>query len=255
MTKITSNPKILADKELNFVDMHHHSTYSDGNQTPSRLAKYFIKHNKGLAITDHNRIQGAVQLAKQKKLFSIPGIEVTSKQLKDLLVYFYSIKDLIAFWNKEIKKNFQPKNHIFNFDRTNIDLFELIDKIKDYNGVSILAHPFSIKPKHSYKLLLNKNFRRKIDGVESHNFTVGKYKKTLLFVRPFRKPLIAGSDSHDCSYLNTLTGTHGFSRASFLDNIIKNKNIIYYEKGNFWRRISEQLTVIKNNITFLQNKK
>ena len=247
MVKITSDSSILNNKEFNFIDMHNHSNVSDGSKSPEFLAKYFAKKGIGLSITDHNEIKGAVHLSK-KDIFSIPGIEITTKQTKDILVYFYDIKDLIAFYETEIKQHKIP-NRFFKWHKTSIDTFDLLDKIKQYNGISALPHPLALKPKNSHLLLKNSEFVKKIDAIESHNFCINQYKKTMNLISKFKKPLTAGSDSHYVSLLNTLTGSHESNINDFLKSILKKQNVIYYQDNHFFSRQLERFMIIKNNIT------
>lgn len=247
MTRITSDSGILGDKSLNFVDMHHHSTASDGNKSPEFLAKVCRKAGFGICISDHNQIRGSVYLAKQKGVFSIPCTEITTRQSKDILAYFYSVKDLVSFWEKEVRRKIK-NNPLWNLNKTSIGLFELLDILDDYNGIAAAAHPAALKPKNSLKLLKDKNFLKKIKAIESHNFTIGNYDKTLGCVSKLNKPLTAGSDSHHVSVFNTMTGSHEFEVGSFLDSILRKKNIIYYQDGQFLRRQFEKWTIFKNNL-------
>ena len=80
MTNVFSDPSILEDKSLTFIDMHHHSIYSDGVKKPAEILNHFKKNNKGIALTDHNQIQGAVYLDKHD-ILSVPGIEITAKEI------------------------------------------------------------------------------------------------------------------------------------------------------------------------------
>lgn len=232
------------DPDINFVDMHHHSTYSDGFSSPGIIAKVAKKNNFGVCITDHNEIKGSLLLSK--KVFTIPSIEVTSRQSKDILVYFYSFSDLISFWEKEIKCKIK-NNRGFNFNKTSVDLFGLLDKIKEYNGISVLAHPFAKFSKTSYNLLNDKSFLKKLGGIESHNFVCGQFEKSYNHVKKFNKPLTAGGDSHSITKFNVMTGSYATDIDSFLDDIIKKKNIIYYE-NDIIRRLYEVFFIIKNNI-------
>ena len=67
------------------VDLHVHSTRSDGTYTPTELVNYAIE--KGLsafALTDHDTIDGideAVAAAKDKPVTVIPGIEYSTEYL------------------------------------------------------------------------------------------------------------------------------------------------------------------------------
>lgn len=68
---------------MNIVDLHVHSTKSDGSYTPSELVDYAIQ--KGLtafALTDHDTTDGideARKAAKGKPIEVIPGIEFSSE--------------------------------------------------------------------------------------------------------------------------------------------------------------------------------
>ena len=64
------------------LDLHAHSNYSlDGIAPPVQLIKYAKKVGlKGIAITDHNEIIGAVKAQKfsNDDFVVIPGIEISS---------------------------------------------------------------------------------------------------------------------------------------------------------------------------------
>ncbi len=67
------------------VDLHVHSTKSDGTYTPTELVNYAIE--KGLtafALTDHDTIDGigeALEATKDKPITVIPGIEYSTEYL------------------------------------------------------------------------------------------------------------------------------------------------------------------------------
>lgn len=67
---------------MNYIDMHTHSTASDGKYSPSKLVDYAVKKGlSGIAITDHDTINGiheAIQRSNKYKNFTvIPGIELS----------------------------------------------------------------------------------------------------------------------------------------------------------------------------------
>lgn len=254
MAGITTDASVLGNKEINFVDMHHHSTASDGGSSPKLLAKVFRKKGFGLCIADHNQIKGSVYLARKTDVFTIPSVEITTRESKDQLAYFYNVNDLESFWNNEIKNKIRD-NAGFNMHKTTIGLMDLLDRIKEYNGIAVLPHPampriFGIfrNPKESSMMLGNSEFLKKIDAVESHNFINGFNKKNIRIIKNTNKPLTAGTDSHLVSPFNSLTGTHEFEPGDFLDAVLKKKNIIYYRDNKRLRRHYEKLVVFKNNV-------
>lgn len=246
MVEILSYKAITRSKDFNFVDMHHHSNVSDGRKTPEMLYKLFRKKHLGLCLTDHNQIKGSVFLCKQRDLFTIPSIEVTSRESKDFLAYFYDVNDLVSFYNKEIKENLIKK--IFPLNETKISNIDMIDKIEKYNGISILAHPFGMMQKRSSHLLFDKEFVKKIKGIESHNFTIGEYARTLNFVLQFNKPLIAGTDDHNRPHFSCLTGTKYFDIDGFLKSVLRKENIIYTKRFAPIRRLKDWINIFRNNV-------
>lgn len=62
------------------IDLHTHTTASDGELTPKELIELAIKRNiSALSITDHDTVDGlkeAVDYAKDKNIIFIPGIEL-----------------------------------------------------------------------------------------------------------------------------------------------------------------------------------
>lgn len=63
-------------------DLHVHSTYSDGTLAPSEvLDRAIAKGLKGIALTDHDNVDGiaeALAEAKKRNFQLIPGVEITT---------------------------------------------------------------------------------------------------------------------------------------------------------------------------------
>jgi predicted metal-dependent phosphoesterase TrpH len=78
-----------------FVDLHTHSTASDGSMTPSEI----VRHAKGsglsaVALTDHDTVDGVKQAVEEGKkigLEVVPGVEISLdyKTEMHLLAYFF----------------------------------------------------------------------------------------------------------------------------------------------------------------------
>ena len=98
----------LADlkKEHTVVDLHFHSHYSDGFNTVEAIARKARDLGIGIAVTDHNEIRGAVEIDGHPDVFSIPGIEMTSREGTHVLIYFYQIDALETFYNERIGAQF-----------------------------------------------------------------------------------------------------------------------------------------------------
>ena len=65
------------------IDLHSHSTASDGALSPAELVRYANdKELEAIAITDHDTVEGveeALIAAKELDLEVVPGIEISAE--------------------------------------------------------------------------------------------------------------------------------------------------------------------------------
>lgn len=93
---------------MGIVDLHVHSTRSDGSLSPAELVSYALEKNlSAFALTDHDTTQGiaeALEAAKGKDIEVIPGIELSTEyEGKDIhIVGLY-----IDYEGEEFKKYLQ----------------------------------------------------------------------------------------------------------------------------------------------------
>jgi predicted metal-dependent phosphoesterase TrpH len=126
----------------------------------------------GIAITDHDRIDGALKVAKTvADLLIIPGIEVSS--LEGHIVGL-NIQEVV------------PKN---------LTAEETIDRIHSLGGLAIACHPKALF-KASLGWKANKNF----DAIEVVNASAFPFKRStkqaLEIANRLGIPRVAGSDAH-----------------------------------------------------------
>jgi len=157
------------------IDLHVHTYYSeDSTTTLKELVHYANKGGlDGVAVTDHDTLQGALKLAKKSKLIIIPGLEVETLGGHILAL---NITTLIP-----------PK----------LSIIETVQKIHDAGGIAVVAHPAVVlKTGLGQKITQNSN----LDAVEVINsaafpFSVSTYISRRLAQR-LGLPQIAGSDAH-----------------------------------------------------------
>lgn len=125
----------------NRINLHIHSTYSDGKATFEQIEHQAIniKGYKYFSITDHNTIQGYLEHPDSK---AIPGIEfdVWYKCIfLHLLAYGIDVKHpgLQKFYSKNKRGTEMDIVRIF----ANRNLEELIAAIHQAGGIAVLAHP------------------------------------------------------------------------------------------------------------------
>src|SRR3989338_11199735 len=239
----------LAKNGIRLLDMHSHTKLSDGSQTFQESINFAKKKGFGLCITDHNEIKGSLQIPKD--LFTLYSSEITSSDYLDLLLYFSSQKSISEFYNKYIINN-RIKEFGFKFYRTKLSTLELIEHAKDFNALTIVAHPYAPYPKKSFNFFnKNKNLIKKVDGVEGLNGMMSyKSNKLVLFwAKENNLPITAGSDAHTLKYAgSTLTACYANSKEEFIEQIRKGKSMVYSEQINSFDRHLQSTHILLKNI-------
>lgn len=111
---------------MGLIDLHTHSTASDGQYTPAALIE--LASEKGLsaiALTDHDTIDGieeAQNAAKRKKIAFVPGIEISVRgepSVKELHILGYCFDPkapaLLAMCERLKKERLVREEKIFQF--------------------------------------------------------------------------------------------------------------------------------------------
>lgn len=224
------NIKAMKKRGNTLVDMHFHSKYSDGLNKVDRIVKRAKKLEIGIALTDHNTINGAKEAAKHKDLVLIPGVELTSSEGIHLLLYFYKLKDIVHFYNKYIVKN-RHKNPLFCL---NLGVNDLIDYAKGYNAIICAAHPFALfwtgLCKAYHKPTVSESTYKKVDAIEviTGSNMKSRNRMALIFAEKKKKAITGGTDGHTLHEMGrVLTYTkHPTTTDGFLDSIIKKENFV-----------------------------
>lgn len=91
------------------VDLHIHSIYSDGSHTPAELVALAVDNGlRGLALTDHDTIEGVAEIARlgaQAGIEIVSGVEIsTSIQGRTIHILGYGINAA----NTELQQWLQP---------------------------------------------------------------------------------------------------------------------------------------------------
>lgn len=162
-------------------ELHLHTSYSDGSHSPLEMIEYAKEAGlDGIAITDHNEIEGALIALDQapKDFHVIPGIEVSSLE-----------GHILGLGLKEkIPRDLPAK--------------ETIDLIHELGGIAIAAHAFE-KIRSG---LGEKVASLDLDAVEIYNgrslFSPKKLKK---LAKDINLPVVGGSDAHFPQEIGSVT--------------------------------------------------
>lgn len=155
------------------ADLHVHTTYSrDSVITPKQLVFYAKKSGlNAVAVTDHDKVEGAQKIAKQTDFLIIPGTEVSSMHGH---IVGLNVHELI------------PRG---------LSADETVDRIHDAGGIAIACHPFALM-----KGSVGKHVSGKFDAVETINASAFPFNRATSkadqLAERLKLPKVAGTDAH-----------------------------------------------------------
>ncbi len=155
------------------IDLHVHSYYSyDSLITPQELVSHArMRGLDGVAITDHDRLDGALKIAKEINFLVIPGIEISSRNGHVLAL---NVQEPI------------PKR---------LEVNETVERIHRAGGLAIACHPTTF-----FKGSLGKRVDSKFDAVEVINASAIPFHYSVRHARAMALRLglaqVAGTDAH-----------------------------------------------------------
>ncbi len=234
------------------VDPHFHSHYSDGYNSVETIAQKARELGIGIAITDHNEIRGAVEIAQQRDIFSIPGIEMTSSEGTHVLIYFYHLDHLETFYNHNVIPNMG--NDIMS--STTLPMEDIIKRARKFKTVIIFPHPYCGVYTGIQNSYFSEDRRQRIfsmvDGVEvinSENMKISNLRSAVLGFN-LNKGITGGSDGHRVAQMGRVV-TYARcrrNRKAFLDAIRKGKTNVVGKEIDLIRKVTSNGVKLRNNI-------
>ncbi len=147
---------------MKYIDLHIHSTHSDGIMTPDEIVQFAKNIDlEAISITDHDSVDGiqpALDAGKKYGIKVIPGIEISANHYgKDLhiLGYFFDYKNpVIQDYGKRIRlyRENRARNILKKLKTCGIDIpYELVE-MKSNGGVIGRPHiaDILIEEGHAY---------------------------------------------------------------------------------------------------------
>ena len=234
------------------VDLHFHSTYSDGLNGIPKIAARARKLGIGIAITDHNEIRGALEIDAYDDLLTIPGIELTVSEGSHLLVYFYNTRDLQRFYDREVAPHMgQGVMHSLRLTMT-----EAIERARRYHCVIIFPHPFCAM----YTGICNLQFSEAqvnqmlgvVDGVEvinANNMNKWNLKCAVLGFN-LGKAMVGGSDGHALHHMGRAVSfaSCARNRHDFLDAIRDNSSQVVGKEIPLLHKVTTNSMKLRSSI-------
>jgi predicted metal-dependent phosphoesterase TrpH len=121
------------------VDMHIHTSHSDAAiSIPSLLTR--AKHlGTGVAITDHNEIQGVIEAYQHTpEVLVIPGIELSALEGPHILLYFYTVDELVEYFDIHIRGTLRKSQYM----ALQLPVEKILESAAEYHCLKVAAHPF-----------------------------------------------------------------------------------------------------------------
>ncbi len=258
---IDNNHRVAFEKPLlsqltesyTVVDLHFHSRYSDGFNSIKAIAERARKLGIGVAITDHNAIGGAIEMASHEDILSIPGIEITSREGAHLLVYFYTLSDLVHFYENELAP-WLGRNVMSS---SLISLENLIFSARKYRTVVAFPHPYCTTFTGVCNPMFSKECQTSLlgmaDAIEVINAgSVHRWnlQSTVLGFN-LNKGFTAGSDGHNLFQMGSAVtyAACGKNVGAFLDAIKEKRTWTIGKEVGLLRKVTSNGMKIRTSFT------
>jgi predicted metal-dependent phosphoesterase TrpH len=255
--EFTSPDAFRGDRSLLRVDMHVHTSASNDCQTPvAEIIKRARLLGIHVAITDHNRIAGALEGARLAPDIIHPGIEVCTKEGKDVLLYFYDVQGLEEFYEHIMKPAMRQKTSLQS-NATQLPMATLLAAARTRRCVVVVPHPFAMPPRRSYAYFdVNRAALRYVHAIEVINQTM-THKRNLASIgwaAQCKKPMIAGSDSHVLLAVGSAcTLARAGSWQEFLDRLKAGEVTAVGEERKLTDRMRNATAVLQGKASVLRN--
>ena len=201
-----------------YYDLHIHSALSpcgDNDMTPNNIVNMsIIKGLDMIAVTDHNscgNVRAVMEVAGDR-LLVIPGMEVETSEEVHVVCYFPDIEscETMGEYIKEHMSGVKNQEEIFGeqlymdsedniigkeenllVTATDLDIFEVIEKAREFGGVAVPAHI----DRSSYSVLSNLGFMPPELLVDTVEITAkNRLKMEAEYVKKYN--IISNSDAH-----------------------------------------------------------
>ncbi len=187
----------LWDEDFDYnlkVEMHSHSTASDGSMTPTQLVSWASAYGfDAIALTDHNTISGhkeAIEAGRRVNITVIPGMEYSCCRIHMNLLNVTNITSLVP-------------NSPWPSDK---ELQRVIYETHERGGYVVVNHlPWSLNTEYGYQLptlrdhpSVHELLDWGVDAIESvHEGQIDL--QTLRLMRQKGMPVVAANDIHNPS--------------------------------------------------------
>jgi hypothetical protein len=210
--------KYIKGNNLIGLDLHvHSSASSDAFSSPTQIINKAQRLNIGVAIADHNEINGVIKACRQcKGILIIPGIEIKTGEGVHVLFYFEKIDQLDKFYHDVVLNKKRPGFFI------NIDTIELIKKARSHNCLIGFPHPYAASAGGCLRLvhrglIKENNLISLVDFIETKNTSISAASNNFTATREYST---SSTPSIISNTINDLFVTENTSTALGTENTV-----------------------------------
>ncbi len=165
------------------LDLHTHSTASDGQYTPEELARMVKEKEIALwALTDHDTVAGVPQAREAAKGYGLPfvsGIEISTRRGVEIHILGYGIDEqhpqLLKSCQNYQQERLSRGQRICDYLVTRGVEIKLEEALEEAAGTSLVRPHFAkVMVKKGYVKTVSEAFERYLETYQFHQVTDGK---------------------------------------------------------------------------------
>jgi predicted metal-dependent phosphoesterase TrpH len=233
------------------VDMHVHTEHSDGLIRIRDALRHGRRIGASFAVTDHNTVSGAVAAVREagSGRIVVPGIEVSASEGPHLLLYFYTLDDLVDYHDTVIARALGGCPHM----ATVLPTSEVLAGLDGRDAFAVGAHPFG------YLFLcrgvckaiaageLAPEVLLRLDGLEGicGGMTRAQNERAVAFAREHALALTGGTDAHLLGEIGqVVTAARADSVEEFLDAVRRGDAVVWGQEKSMIEKTVQATAVL-----------
>ena len=246
-------PDLAALREDGYVsvDMHVHTDHSDGLIRVRDALEHGRRIGVSFSVTDHNAVSGAVAAVREagSDQFVVPGIEVSASEGPHLLLYFYTLDDLVDYHDVVIARALGGCPHM----ATSLPTADVLAGLEGRDAFAVAAHPFG------YLFLcrgvckaiaageLAPDVLLRLDGLEGicGGMTRSQNERAVAFAREHSLALTGGTDAHLLGEIGrVVTAARADSVEEFLDAVRRGDALVWGQEKSMIEKTVQATAVL-----------
>ena len=246
-------PDLAALREDGYasVDMHVHTEHSDGLIRVRDALRRGRRIGASFAVTDHNAISGAVAAVREagSDRLVVPGIEVSASEGPHLLLYFYTLDDLVDYHDAVIARALGGCPHL----ATALPTADVLAGLEGRDAFAVAAHPFG------YLFLcrgvckaiaageLAPDVLLRLDGLEGicGGMTRSQNERAVAFAREHALALTGGTDAHLLGEIGrVVTAARADSVDEFLHSVCRGDALVWGQEKSMFEKTVQATAVL-----------